>query len=264
MLKAAKPFKVVIKMEIVKGVYQVEGVKGSNAYLVEDNCELILIYTGMPGNDKKIAIAIQKLGYRLTDVSTIVLTHWHVDHVGSLKKMKEITNAKVAVHESDADFVTGKKPLPKSNNLIIRLFLALVKAKPVDVDLMLKDGDRVGRLTVIHTPGHSEGNIALLDSDRKVVIVGDTLVIKNGAIKLPTPILDSVKEKASLEKLSTFNFEIMLSGHGTPIMSEASRKLEFFLSNYNMEWRKNTSNASQKHTELANKIESTNSNKRTD
>ena len=216
-------------MEIIKGVYQVEGVRGSNAYLVEDMGKLILIDTGMPGNDKKITTAIQKLGYKLTDVSTIVLTHWHVDHVGSLKKIKEITNAKVAVHESDADFVAGKKPQPKSNNLIIRLFLAFVKAKPVDVDLMLKDGDRVGRLTVIHTPGHSEGNIALLDNERKVVIVGDTLVTKNGAIKHPPLILDSAKERASLEKLSTFNFDIMLSGHGDPIMSEASRKLRFFL-----------------------------------
>ena len=216
-------------MEIVKGVYQVEGVKGSNSYLVEDIGKLILIDTGMPGNDKKIATAVQKLGYGLTDVSTIVLTHWHVDHVGSLKKMKEITNAKVAVHESDADFVAGKKPQPKSNNLIIRLFLAFVKAKPVDVDLILKDGDRVGRLIVIHTPGHSEGNIALLDSERKILIVGDTLFTKNGAIKLPKLILDSAKEKASLEKLSTFNFDIMLSGHGDPIMREASRKLRFFV-----------------------------------
>jgi glyoxylase-like metal-dependent hydrolase (beta-lactamase superfamily II) len=229
MLQAAKPFKVVIKMEIVKGVYQVEGLIGCNAYLVEDMGKLILIDTGMPGSDKKIAKAIQKLGYKLTDVSTIVLTHWHVDHVGSLKKMKEITNAKVAVHEADADFVAGKKPQPKSNNLLIRLFLAFVKAKPVDVDLMLKDGDRVGRLTVIHTPGHSEGSIALLDNERKVVIVGDTLFTKNDTIKLPPLILDSAKEKASLEKLSTFNFDIMLSGHGDPIMNEASRKLRFFL-----------------------------------
>ena len=143
----------------------------------------------------------------------------------ALRKLRKLQIPKVAVNESDADFVAGKKPQPKSNNLIIRLFLAFVKAKPVDVDLMLKDGDRVGRLTVIHTPGHSEGNIALLDNERKVVIVGDTLVTKNGAIKHP-PILDSAKERASLEKLSTFNFDIMLSGHGDPIMSEASRKLK--------------------------------------
>ena len=46
-------------MEIIKGVYQVEGVRGSNAYLVEDMGKLILIDTGMPGNDKKITTAIQ-------------------------------------------------------------------------------------------------------------------------------------------------------------------------------------------------------------
>jgi glyoxylase-like metal-dependent hydrolase (beta-lactamase superfamily II) len=160
--------------------------------------------------------------------SAIVLTHWHVDHVGSLKKMKELTNAKVAVHEADADFVAGKKPQPKSDNLIIRLYLAVVKAKPVDVDLVLKDGDKVGRLIVIHTPGHSEGSITLLDSERKVLFVGDTLVTKNNSIKLPPLILDQAKERASIKKLSTFNFDIMLSGHGKPIINNASNKLKDF------------------------------------
>lgn len=216
-------------MEIVKGVYQVEGLKGSNAYIVEDKGKLILIDTGAPGNEKKITDEIQKIGYKLTDVSTIVLTHWHVDHVGSLKKMKELTNAKVAVHEADADFVAGKKPLPKADNLIVRLYLAVVKAKPVDVDLALKDGDKVGRLIVIHTPGHSDGNIALLDSERKVLFVGDTLVTKNDAIKLPPLVLDKAEEKASIEKLSTFEFDVMLSGHGNPITNNASSKLKDFL-----------------------------------
>jgi hydroxyacylglutathione hydrolase len=234
MLQAVKPFEEVIKMEIVKGVYQVEGLRG-NAYLVEDMGKLILIDTGMPGSDKKIVRAIQKFGYKLTDVSTIVVTHHHPDHVGSLKKMKEITNAKVAVYEAEADFVAGKKPQPKPKSLLVRLFFgpifAFIKVKPVDVDLTLKDGDKVGRLIAIHVPGHTEGSIALLDSERKVVFVGDALFPKNDAIKLPRSweLSDSAKEKASLEKLSTFNFDIMLSGHGDPIMSEASRKLRFFL-----------------------------------
>lgn len=215
-------------MEIIKGVYQIEGLKGSNAFIVEDKGKLILIDTGTPGKEKKISEEIQKIGYKLTDVSAIVLTHWHVDHVGSLKKMKELTNAKVAVHEADADFVAGKKPQPKSDNLIIRLYLAVVKAKPVDVDLVLKDGDKVGRLIVIHTPGHSEGSITLLDSERKVLFVGDTLVTKNDSIKLPPLILDKAEERASIEKLSTFDFDIMLSGHGNPIINNASSKLKDF------------------------------------
>jgi hydroxyacylglutathione hydrolase len=229
MLEAVKLFKEVIKVEIVRGIYQIECLKGSNAYLVEDKGKLILIDTGTPGNEKKITDEIQKIGYKLTDVSTIVLTHWHVDHVGSLKKMKELTNAKVAVHEADADFVAGTKPLPKSDNLIVRLYLAVIKAKPVDVDLILRDGDKVGRLIVIHTPGHSEGSIALLDSERNTVFVGDTLVTKNGAIKLPPLVLDQAKERTSIEKLSTFNFNIMLSGHGNPIINNASSKLKDFL-----------------------------------
>jgi glyoxylase-like metal-dependent hydrolase (beta-lactamase superfamily II) len=83
-------------VKIAEGIYQVEGING-NVYLVEDGDKLILIDTGLPRNHKKIISYIEALGRKPTDVSMIVLTHFHIDHVGSAKKMKELTNAKVAV-----------------------------------------------------------------------------------------------------------------------------------------------------------------------
>ena len=94
-------------MKIAEGIYQVDGVN-CNVYLVEDGEKLILIDTGLPRSYKKIEKYIEGLGRKPTDVSTIVITHFHIDHVGSLKKMKELTNAKVAVHEADADYVAWK------------------------------------------------------------------------------------------------------------------------------------------------------------
>jgi glyoxylase-like metal-dependent hydrolase (beta-lactamase superfamily II) len=219
-------------MKIEDGIYQVEGVNG-NVYLVEDKDKLILIDTGLPRSNKKIMKTIETLGRKPTDVSTIVLTHFHIDHVGSLKKMKAATNAKVAVHEADAAFVAGKKVPPKPKNLLLKALFSFVKAKPVDVDLVLKDGDNVGRLTVIHTPGHSEGSIALLDSERKVMFVGDTIRFMHGKLKgAPERFtLDADKAKASIGKISKFDFDIMLSGHGEPLMPEASKKIKGFYSN---------------------------------
>ena len=146
-------------MKIVEGIHQVDGING-NVYLVEDGEKLILIDTGLPRSHKKIISYIEALGRKPTDVSMIVLTHFHIDHVGSAKKMKELTNAKVAVHEFDADYVAGKKAPPKPKNLMFKALSSIVKAEPVEVDLVLKENDKVGRLTVIHTPGHSEGSIS--------------------------------------------------------------------------------------------------------
>jgi glyoxylase-like metal-dependent hydrolase (beta-lactamase superfamily II) len=98
-------------LKITEGIYQVEGVN-CNVYLVENGDKLILIDTGLPRSDKKIVKAIEDLGRKPADVSTIVITHFHVDHVGSLRKMKELTGAKVAVHEADADYVDGKRSPP--------------------------------------------------------------------------------------------------------------------------------------------------------
>ena len=113
-------------------------------YLVEDGDKLILIDTGLPRNDKKIVKYIEGLGRKPADVSTIVLTHFHIDHVGNAKKMKKLTNAKVASHELDAVYVAGKKSPPKPKNFMIRALTSVIRAAPVEVDVLLKEGDKVG------------------------------------------------------------------------------------------------------------------------
>jgi glyoxylase-like metal-dependent hydrolase (beta-lactamase superfamily II) len=216
-------------LKIAEGIYQVDGVN-CNVYLVEDGDKLTLIDTGLPRSSKKIEKYIEGLNRKPTDVSTIVLTHFHIDHVGSLKKMKDATGAKVAVHEADADYVSRKQASPKPKNLMMRALSSVVKAAPVDIDIVLKEGDKVGRLVVIHTPGHSEGSISLLDAERKVMFVGDTVRFVDGKVQGPPPRFtpDPAKAKESIGKISTFDFDIMLSGHGQPLMEKASQKVEEF------------------------------------
>ena len=179
---------------------------------------------------KKITKYIEALGRKPTDVSTIVLTHFHIDHVGNAKKMKELTNAQVAVHELDADFVAGKKAPPKPKNLMFKALSSVFKAAPVEPELLLKDNDKVGRLIVIHTPGHSEGSISLLDAERKVMFAGDAIRFMDGKITgSPEQFtLDMDKAKDSIRKISTFDFDILLSGHGQPLMPDASQKVKDF------------------------------------
>jgi glyoxylase-like metal-dependent hydrolase (beta-lactamase superfamily II) len=216
-------------MKIVDGIYQVEGVN-CNVYLVEDGEKLILIDTGLPRNDKKIINYIESLGHKPSDVSTIVITHFHIDHVGSLKKVLETTGSKVAVGEFDAEIVAGKKSPPKSKNLMIRAFSSVIKPASVEPDLTLKEGDRVGGLTVILTAGHSEGSISLLDTQRRVMFVGDALRFENGKlVESPRQFnLDSAKAIESIGKISTFDFDVMLGGHGNPLMPNASQKVKDF------------------------------------
>ena len=226
-------------MEIIDGIHRVDEASSnmahSNVYLVINGKELIIVDTGTGGNAKKTVEYIQKIGYQPSEVSTIILTHYHMDHVGSAKELKDLTNAKVAVHMEDADFVAGKKPLPKPKNVFFRAVSSFIKSAPVEVEIVLKDGDKIGNLTVMHVPGHTPGSIALFDEQRKALFVGDTLRFDGNKVSgAPKHFSwDADKEKESIEKISQLYFDVMLPGHGEVLKANASNTVKEFCDSTN-------------------------------
>ena len=163
-------------MEIVAGIHKIDGVNG-NCYIIGDGT-LTLIDTGMPNNSAKILAYIKQMGKKPEDIKTIILTHSHIDHIGSLDAMKKATGAEVAAHRDEADFISHKKQMPMPNGamaLVIKVLGTVMKTHPVEVDVLLDEGAEVAGFTVLHTPGHTPGSIALLDSKRGIILVGDTL-----------------------------------------------------------------------------------------
>jgi len=213
--------------EVLKGVHHVDG-SNANCYLVaEDDGALILVDAGMQSDGKKILEYLPKLGRGPSDVKTIVLTHGHFDHVRGAAALKVATGGKVEVHEDDADFVSGKAKYPPPGGAMGVAFRAMspfFRTTPVEPDQRLKEGDKVGRLTVIHTPGHTPGSISLFDEMARVLFVGDTVRFLNGKLEGPPPrfTLDMIRAKASIERLASLNFQVVLSGHGDPLKSEAA------------------------------------------
>jgi len=221
-----------ISTEIIDSIHQVDGVN-ANVFLVIDGKELTVIDTGMPRNSRKILNYVHKIGRQPSDISRIVLTHCHIDHVGSAHELVRLTNAKVAVHQEDADFVAGNKPLPRpkgATGMVLKAFSFFLKFKPVQPDIVLKENDKVGSLTVIHTPGHTPGSICLLDTAGKVVFVGDTLRFAKGKISAPPKwgTLDMRQARLSIKKIAGLNFDVMLCGHGAPLKSNVSSRVKEF------------------------------------
>lgn len=217
-------------MEIVEGIHKVDGVN-ANVYLIIDGGELTVVDTGMPKNAEKILDYVHRISQQSSNISRILLTHCHVDHVGSAFELKRLTNAKVGVHQEDADFVSGKKTFPSPKGFTGVLFKAMspfFKFKPVEPDMILQENDKVGRLTVIHTPGHTPGSVSLYDPERKVLFVGDTIRFANRKISGPQErfTLDMQQALQSVEKISRLDFDLMLSGHGDPLKPNASEKVK--------------------------------------
>ncbi len=217
--------------QVYDGIYQFKGV--SNFYLIMGT-ENFLVDTGLPGRTRELKNCLESNGKNPQDINMIVITHHHFDHTGSLDKMKRLTGAVVAVHRDDWPYVTGEKihkgpffmrPLIKFMNIIYR-------TKPVETDVILKDGDKVGDYTVIHTPGHTPGSICLYNPQNKVIFVGDNLRYNKGALIPPTERLipDILNYKKSMEKLEALDIETILTGHGEPVTKNANMLMKEFIS----------------------------------
>jgi glyoxylase-like metal-dependent hydrolase (beta-lactamase superfamily II) len=224
-------------MEIVPGIHLIEGIF-AHCYLV-DGPELILIDTGMPRKTKKILRYITDTLHRTpTDLKTILLTHCDIDHIGNARELRSIIGTEIAAHPKDADIIAGKKTRQtpqKTMSILFKLLGLFLQVKPFPVDKIIDEGDTITGLTVIHIPGHTPGSIALYDSKRKVLFIGDTLGCKDGAVKGPPKSVtwDMAQAYQSIEKLRILDFTVMLSGHGEPLKSNASAKVRQFITKIN-------------------------------
>ena len=187
----------------------------------------------MPKNSAKIVQYIQDILKRKpSDIKTIVLTHFHVDHVGDAFDLKKLSGAKVAIHEADADYVSGRKtpPVPGgAKGMVFKVLMPLFfRSKPVEPDIKLSDCDTIAGLTTIHTPGHTPGSICLFDPASKILFAGDLLRFDGITIKTGPLPLDTREVQQSINKIAAIDFDIMLPGHGIPLRPDASVKVREF------------------------------------
>lgn len=221
-------------MQVIPGVHQVT-VRNANIFLICEE-EIRIIDTGFRGSAKRIVRVIDSIGRSVEEVSLIIITHNHLDHIGGLPGLREVTLAKVAIHSEDLSY--GEKGLPYGGfiKLLLKIpgisfFWPLVYAKPDDVDIQLEGGEvlsSLGGMEVIHTPGHTPGSISLFSPQKKLLIVGDILNSGHRALHLtPRSVSSDVSQaRESVRRLAQLDFDILCCGHGRPIVGGASAVLK--------------------------------------
>ena len=145
----------------------------------------------------------------------VVSSHRHWDHIGDNAAVVEATAAKLAAHLEDRHGLIDPAPLS-----------APMPLPPSVPALDLAEGSRIRfgaiDLTVLHTPGHTEGSVCLLEPAERVLLTGDTLFAGSwGRTDLPGGSDEQMVE--SLARLSTLEAGLaVLPGHGprTTIGSE--------------------------------------------
>lgn len=207
------------------GMVKVFLIKGSHSVLVD---------TGTPGQTQKILEAISGHGVNPKQLALIVITHAHSDHIGSLAELKAQTGAKVAVHQAEADVLTGKTKqelVPAS--LFARLFhsfAAKQQAAPCTPDIVLTDELRLDQFGVegkiVPTPGHTSGSVSVL-MDHGEAMVGDLFM--GGFVRSQTPHFpffasDLSQVRTSLMTVLATNPRILHTAHGGPFDPDTVRR----------------------------------------
>jgi glyoxylase-like metal-dependent hydrolase (beta-lactamase superfamily II) len=155
-----------------------------NAFLVEEEDGLTLVDTALPGSQKSILAAAGTLG---RPIVRIVLTHAHQDHIGSLDALAgRLGGVEVAISGRDAKLL-AKDMTPEPGepaDAKLRGGYSGARTRPTR---LLSPGDRAGSLEVVAAPGHTPGQIALLDTRDRTLIAGDAFSTLGGVATTARP-----------------------------------------------------------------------------
>ncbi len=214
--------------KLTESVWQFD-LRGVNAYLVEDDV-LTLVDAGTPFDEDTLRTGIAEMGYAVSDIERVLLTHYDLDHVGTLAALDPELDAPVYVGEFDGGLLTGTRSPPFTNHkgALQRAIGFLVTEPSLDV-YDVEDGDQIGSFTAYHTPGHTPGHFSYVSGRRDVAFLGDLVTESDGELESSPWVMsydtDEVREsiKSLVERAP--DFEVACMGHGTPLTSGGSDAL---------------------------------------
>lgn len=168
-------------------------------YLIYGTEGICLIDTGVASSVDMIFDYIRKTDRKVSDISRIIQTHTHPDHIGATRIIKGETGCSVEVHPAEKAWIENvhlqakERPIPGFDSLV---------AGSVAVNRVREDGEVFDlgcglRLQIFHTPGHSKGSISIMLLGFNMLFSGDAIPVP-GELPIYEDILASV---ASIKKL---------------------------------------------------------------
>jgi glyoxylase-like metal-dependent hydrolase (beta-lactamase superfamily II) len=233
---------------VAPGVWRIKDVF-VNVYLIHNPTDnkWVLLDAGLKTSAAKIKKVAEHLFWPEMAPASIILTHAHFDHVGSLQKLAEEWDVPIYAHAMEKPYLTGQSsyppPDPSVGGGLMSLLSFTYPKGPIDVaDRLLilpEDGSIPGlpEWRYYHTPGHAPGHISLFRQRDRLLLAGDAFVTTcqesafsvmlqkrelHGPPKYFTYNWQSAERSVRL--LSDLEPEIAATGHGKPMAGESMRR----------------------------------------
>ncbi|HOI75040.1 MAG TPA: MBL fold metallo-hydrolase [Syntrophales bacterium] len=181
----------------------------ATVFVVDFQGELVMIDSGAGGSSKALLRNIEGAGLDPGAISTLILTHCHIDHIGSAPFFRDRYGCRILIHELDAEAIEAGDPVRTAANWYETDF------PPTRVDRRLKGEEEVlafggEDLHCLHTPGHTPGSIVVwLDRNGKRVLFGQDI---HG------PFMSAFRSnisdwRASMKKILALEPDVLCEGH---------------------------------------------------
>jgi glyoxylase-like metal-dependent hydrolase (beta-lactamase superfamily II) len=222
---------------VAEGVHQLTH-SGVNCYLIEEQGRVTVVDAALPRTWRPLMLALAAIGREPRDVSALVLTHAHFDHVGFARRAQLELNLPLYAHR--IEHYLAAHPYRYAHERARFLYPLLHPASLPTLTAMVRGGalkvrgvegvrdlapgmqlDVPGSPTVLFSPGHTYGHCALHLPERDVVLTGDALVTLDPYTGRTGPRMvagaataDSAENLRSLDVLASTGARVVLPGHG--------------------------------------------------
>lgn len=220
---------------------------GTNCYVLDHAGSLVFVDAGLPRSWRCTHDALRRIGRSWADVTDILVTHGHFDHLGFAARAQREAGVKVWVHPGDHRIAAhpyryrpGRPRLlyPLRHPACLPVLGSMVRAGALRVPGVkqvadLTAGTLPAGLEVTETPGHTDGHCVLHVPDLGVVFTGDALVTLDPYTGRTGPRIvaragtkDAPLAQRSLDRIAATGASLVLPGHGAPFTHGAQAAAE--------------------------------------
>lgn len=221
-------------LEVAPGVHALTRAS-TVCYVVEVDDGLLMVDAGLPGFWTDLVALLRRLGRTPRDVSHVLLTHGHFDHLGVARRLEKlgavvwVGGGDVRIARHPYRYVPGRARLayPLQHPGSLPHLAAMARAGAFWVEGVQAprayddDPPFADQVRVVPTPGHTDGHVALVLPDRDAVLTGDALVTldpytgrRGPRIVARAGTYDAGRARQSLAAIAATGARLVLPGHG--------------------------------------------------